>query len=621
MTVQFKNIRIRSLSGADVAAAGNVIVPKDFKLDLIYLVPRESQGSWVSHVPRRQGPHHRLRPERRALPRHAPAGPAPAARSRSSRSPSTSATPRACSGRSTASTSWSTTAASSSSGLYRVRDTDGDDKLDKVEAAPRSSTAAASTARTRRPLAPTASRCTSSAATRRKLTEGRRVARPADLGRGQPPAPHARRQRLHGRLARPRGGCICQDRPRRQGVGAGRRRASATRTTSPSTATASCSPTTPTWSGTSARPGTARRGSATSSAAAEFGWRNGAGKWPAYYPDSLRRGRRTSAPARRPASPSATARSSRRSTRTRSSSATGATASSTPSTSSREGASYTAEVEEFITGTPLPADRPRRQPAGRRDVLRHRRPQDAVGPVPRDLHRRRVDRARASRPPTPGRRARALRHKLEAFHGHADPDGRRRPPGPTSATPTASIRFAARVAIECQDPAELAQKALAETDPAGRSPALAGPRPGQRPRTRSTASRPTPSPTRRCKAGSSRRSTASTGRSLATTISVDLLAGLLAGLHPPRQARRRDRRQRLVAKFDPLYPARGPRPERASWPSSSSTSRRRPPPRRRRRCCDEAPTQEEQIDYALVAPRPQDRLDARPPRGSTSAGS
>ena len=54
-------------------------------------------------------------------------------RSRSSRSTSRSARPTGCSGRSIASTSSSTAAGRYDSGLYRVRDTDGDDRLDTVE--------------------------------------------------------------------------------------------------------------------------------------------------------------------------------------------------------------------------------------------------------------------------------------------------------------------------------------------------------------------------------------------------------------------------------------------------------------------------------------------------------
>ena len=62
---------------------------------------------------------------------------------------------------------------------------------------------------------------------------------------------------------------------------------SATNTTSTSISTANCSPSTPTWNGTPARRGIGRRGSTTASPAAEFGWRYGTGKWPAYYVDSL----------------------------------------------------------------------------------------------------------------------------------------------------------------------------------------------------------------------------------------------------------------------------------------------------------------------------------------------
>jgi putative heme-binding domain-containing protein len=48
MTVQFKDIRIKSLSGADVIGGSNIKIAKDFKIDLAYTVPRETQGSWVA---------------------------------------------------------------------------------------------------------------------------------------------------------------------------------------------------------------------------------------------------------------------------------------------------------------------------------------------------------------------------------------------------------------------------------------------------------------------------------------------------------------------------------------------------------------------------------------------
>jgi putative heme-binding domain-containing protein len=48
MTVQFKDIRIKSLSSAAETAAGNVRVAPGFRLDLLYLVPKQAQGSWVA---------------------------------------------------------------------------------------------------------------------------------------------------------------------------------------------------------------------------------------------------------------------------------------------------------------------------------------------------------------------------------------------------------------------------------------------------------------------------------------------------------------------------------------------------------------------------------------------
>src|SRR5262249_20714343 len=48
MTGQCKNIRIKSLSSADVIGGANIRVAKDFKIELLYTVPRETQGSWVA---------------------------------------------------------------------------------------------------------------------------------------------------------------------------------------------------------------------------------------------------------------------------------------------------------------------------------------------------------------------------------------------------------------------------------------------------------------------------------------------------------------------------------------------------------------------------------------------
>ena len=48
MTVQFRHVRIRPLASDDLVPAGNVTVPKGFQLDLLYTVPKDVEGSWVT---------------------------------------------------------------------------------------------------------------------------------------------------------------------------------------------------------------------------------------------------------------------------------------------------------------------------------------------------------------------------------------------------------------------------------------------------------------------------------------------------------------------------------------------------------------------------------------------
>ena len=52
-----------------------------------------------------------------------------------------------------------------------------------------------------------------------------------------------------------------------------------------------------------------------------------------------------------------------------------------------EGSGYGADVEEFVTGTPLPLTDVVVNPVDGADVLRHRRPEDDLGPVPGGLCR------------------------------------------------------------------------------------------------------------------------------------------------------------------------------------------------------------------------------------------
>lgn len=199
---------------------------------------------------------------------------------------------------------------------------------------------------------------------------------------------------------------------------------------------------------------------------AEFGWRNGMGKWPAYYPDSLPavvdvgRGSPTGVcfgygakfPAKyqnafyicdwtygklfavhlRP-----------------------------------EGSSYRGEVEEFIVGKPLPLT----------DVLIS--PTDGAmyfigGGWKNQTHLYRVtysgdEPTEASKKPATNVDARcvetrALRRRLESFHGRQDSKA------VDAAWPYLGhadrfIRFAARVALEWQDPTAWRERALAERDP------------------------------------------------------------------------------------------------------------------------------------------------------------
>jgi putative heme-binding domain-containing protein len=194
---------------------------------------------------------------------------------------------------------------------------------------------------------------------------------------------------------------------------------------------------------------------------AEYGWRNGAGKWPAYYPDSL-------PPAVNigPGSP------------------TGVTfgyGAKFPAKYQEaffindwsygklyavhlepDGAGYKATYEEFVTGTPLPLT----------DMVI--RPQDgalyfAIGGRSTQSGLYRVTYAgkestAESKPADTGATARATRRKLEAFHGKKDAAAIDTA-WPYLANEDRYLRYAARVAIEHQDSASWKQKALTEKDP------------------------------------------------------------------------------------------------------------------------------------------------------------
>lgn len=128
-----------------------------------------------------------------------------------------------------------------------------------------------------------------------------------------------------------------------------------------------------------------------------------------------------------------------------------------------EGASYTADVEEFISGQPLPVT----------DVVIN--PMDgamyfAVGGrgVQSALYRvtyagGEID-ATTSEPDPRARALRDLRHKLEGYHGHRDA-GAIDAAWPFLGDQDRAIRYAARIALEWQDPSQWQAKALTEPDP------------------------------------------------------------------------------------------------------------------------------------------------------------
>ncbi|HYR58980.1 MAG TPA: heme-binding protein, partial [Chthoniobacteraceae bacterium] len=200
---------------------------------------------------------------------------------------------------------------------------------------------------------------------------------------------------------------------------------------------------------------------------AEFGWRNGAGKWPEWYPDNL-------PPAVNigPGSP------------------TGMTfgyGAKFPAKYQNalfsldwswgrlyavhlepKGASYTATKEDFVSGAPLPLT----------DAIIH--PGDGamyftIGgrKVQSGLYRVTYTGSESTAPapaPTGGEPERAARQKLEAFH--KQDDGALKAAWPKLGDSDRFIRWAARTAIEHQPASTWASLALNETDPAKQLEAL-----------------------------------------------------------------------------------------------------------------------------------------------------
>lgn len=194
---------------------------------------------------------------------------------------------------------------------------------------------------------------------------------------------------------------------------------------------------------------------------AEFGWRNGAGKWPAYYIDSFGAAVNVG-----PGSP------------------TGVTFGYGTKFPARyqealfacdwsfgklyavhlnpAGSTYTATLEEFITGQPLPLTDLTVNPidGALYFAVGGRKTQSALYRVTYTGN----ESTSIAKPDTTKKGEREKRRKLEAFHGKKDPRAVKEAWSYLDSNDRA-LRFAARIAIEWQDPAEWSDKALAEKNP------------------------------------------------------------------------------------------------------------------------------------------------------------
>jgi putative heme-binding domain-containing protein len=331
----------------------------------------------------------------------------------------------------------------------------------------------------------------------------------------------------------------------------------------------------------------------------EYGWRNGAGKWPPYYPDSLPAVYNVG-----PGSPTGMC--------------FGYGAKFPPKYQEAlfmcdwsygklyavhltpEGSAYKAEAEEFLSGSPLPLT----------DVVVN--PKDGalyftIGGRKTQSGLYRVTYV-GKEPSTPTGEPGALvtggapgplnelRRKLEAFHGHQDP-GAVETAWPYLGHEDRFIRFAARVAIEHQDPKTWQDRALAEKDPARALSALlalvraTGQDPFHHPRKPSD-----PIPGEALKTPILDALDRLDWDKLTDTQRLDLLriyAILFNRMGKPDESAR----QKLIARFDPRFPAKS-RELNADLcqllvyleaPSVATKALK---------MMAEAPTQEEQMEYA-----------------------
>jgi putative heme-binding domain-containing protein len=253
-----------------------------------------------------------------------------------------------------------------------------------------------------------------------------------------------------------------------------------------------------------------------------------------------------------------------------------------------EGSTYKGELEEFLNGVPLPLTDVVVNPVdgaiyftvgGRKTQSGLYRVsyvgKESLEPAKRDRR---------------GAELRALRHKLEAFHGHQDPKAIE------TAWPYLNhadrfIRYAARTAVEFQDLAQWRERALAEKDPeASLTALLALVRVGARDPQHQKMDDPTLQP--KVLEALERLD----WKQLTYAQRLELLriyAILFVRTGKPSDAAR----ARLIARFDPLYPSQG---REANGMLCELLIYLEAPKAVTKtiQLLENAPTQEEQLDYA-----------------------
>jgi putative heme-binding domain-containing protein len=257
-----------------------------------------------------------------------------------------------------------------------------------------------------------------------------------------------------------------------------------------------------------------------------------------------------------------------------------------------ERSAYRGEIEEFVTGTPLPLTDVVINPAdgAMYFTIGGRKTQSGLYRV----------RYVGNEPTAPskgddrGADFRALRHRLEAFHGRKDPQA------VSTAWPYLGhedrfIRFAARVALEHQDPATWRGRALDEKDPQKALLALLA-------LVRVSASDPfhrkssSPPVDAALKASIFQALERLEWDRLTDDLRIDLLRVWQVALNrlgpPPR-----GEKERLAARFDAVYPARS-REQNAELCALLVYLEAPHVAAKTLRMMAEAPTQEEQLEYA-----------------------